>query len=96
MENPKDRLLTVPEVAEYFRVDPESIRRWLREGRLLGINLGRAAGWRIKISDVEAFVEERLTKRGQNPPTVEETEATASAGAVAAETDESEQREATE
>lgn len=68
MEEREDRLLTVAEVAEYFRVEPESVRRWLREGKLLGINLGRGPGWRIRLGDLEAFIAERHTKPGEAPP----------------------------
>jgi excisionase family DNA binding protein len=68
MEEPGDRLLTVAEVATYFRVDPESVRRWLREGKLLGINLGRGPGWRIRSADLERFVNARHTKPGAVPP----------------------------
>jgi excisionase family DNA binding protein len=57
----------VQEVAKYFRVDPESVRRWLREGKLLGINLGRGPGWRIRMGDLQAFVNERHTKPGEVP-----------------------------
>jgi hypothetical protein len=39
VEEPEDRLLTVAEGARYFRVDLESVRRWLTEGKLLGIIL---------------------------------------------------------
>jgi excisionase family DNA binding protein len=67
MEDPEDRLLTVAEVAKYFRVDPESVRRWLREGKLLGINLGRAPGWRIRVGDLQTFVKERHTRPGEVP-----------------------------
>lgn len=67
MEAREDRLLTVAEVAEYFRVEPESVRRWLREGKMLGINLGRGPGWRVRLGDLEAFVTERHTKRGEAP-----------------------------
>jgi excisionase family DNA binding protein len=72
MEAREDRLLTVSEVADYFRVDPESVRRWLREGKLLGINLGRGPGWRIRLGDLELFIAERRTKPGERP--VEEDE----------------------
>jgi excisionase family DNA binding protein len=65
MEAPEDRLLTVVEVAEYFRVEPESVRRWLREGKLRGINLGRGPGWRIRMGDLEAFIDQRHTARGE-------------------------------
>jgi excisionase family DNA binding protein len=68
MEDPGDRLLTVAEVASYFRVDPESVRRWLREGKLMGINLGRGPGWRIRVGDLQTFVTERSSYAAENPP----------------------------
>ena len=67
MDDPEDRLLTVTEVAKYFRVDPESVRRWLREGKLVGINLGRGPGWRVRVGDLRNFVNERRTKPGEAP-----------------------------
>ena len=70
MDEPENRLHTVSEVAEYFRVDPESVRRWLRDGKLLGINLGRGPGWRIRHGDLERFIDERLTRAGELPPDV--------------------------
>ena len=72
MESPEDRLLTVVEVAKYFRVDPESVRRWLREGKLLGINLGRGPGWRIRVGDLQTFINERHTNPGEVPVYLEE------------------------
>lgn len=57
-----DALMTVPEVAEYLRVDPETVRRWLREGQLPGIHLSRAAGWRVRRSDLERFLDGRRPK----------------------------------
>jgi excisionase family DNA binding protein len=54
-----NQLLTVSEVAEYLRIDPESARRWLREGKLSGINLGRGPGWRIRRGDLAQFLAER-------------------------------------
>jgi excisionase family DNA binding protein len=56
----EDRLLTVQEVSQYFRVGEESIRRWLREGKLEGISLGRGAGWRIRKKAIEDLVASRL------------------------------------
>jgi excisionase family DNA binding protein len=64
MQEREDRLLTVSEVAKYFRVEPESVRRWLREGKLLGMNLGRGPGWRVRLGDLELFIAERHTKPG--------------------------------
>jgi excisionase family DNA binding protein len=54
--NEDDKLLTVQEVAAYVRVGPEAIRRWLRQGKLVGVNLGRGAGWRIRRSDLTALI----------------------------------------
>ncbi len=66
MERHEDQLLTVPEVAEYLRVGSESTRRWLREGKLAGINLGRGSGWRIRRADLNQFVTDRYTLQAQD------------------------------
>ncbi|GGO83453.1 helix-turn-helix domain-containing protein [Nonomuraea cavernae] len=39
------------EVAERFRVDPSTIRRWLYAGRLKGHRYGR--DWRFPLAEVE-------------------------------------------
>jgi excisionase family DNA binding protein len=63
-----DRLLTVHEAAERLRLDPETIRRWLRDGRLSGVWLGSdKAGWRISQADLEAFIVARTTQRKGSP-----------------------------
>jgi excisionase family DNA binding protein len=49
--------LTVVEVAERLRVYPGTVKRWLREGKLVGIQLGDRAGWRIAEEDLAAFLE---------------------------------------
>ena len=52
-----DRLLTVSEAADRLRLNPETIRRWLRDGRLSGLWLGSdKAGWRISERDLDAFL----------------------------------------
>jgi excisionase family DNA binding protein len=49
----EDRLLTVREVAETLRVHPETVRRWLRQGKVKGIMLGGdRGGYRISTSEV--------------------------------------------
>ncbi len=49
-----DPLLTVTEAAERLRVNPETIRRMLRDGRLRGSQpVGPRAGWRIPTSEIE-------------------------------------------
>lgn len=52
----EDRLLTVPEVAEQMRASDETVRRWLRTGRLHGFQPGGTRlGWRIAESEVQRF-----------------------------------------
>ena len=54
-----DRLLTVPEVASMLRVNPETVRRMLRNGRLRGtMPVSPRAGWRITESEVRRLLEE--------------------------------------
>ena len=55
-----DELLTVTEVAALLKLNEQTVRKWLREGRLPGIYLGtRQAGWRVRRADVERFLDER-------------------------------------
>lgn len=57
-------LLTVPEVAELLKLKEGTIRTWLREGKLPGFLLGsRQAGWRVRRSDMDQFIEE--TRQGK-------------------------------
>ena len=64
---PEDRLLTVPEVAERLRVNPESVRRWIRQRKIRGVRLGGPrTGWRVLESEVEAFI-----RRASEPPAKE-------------------------
>jgi excisionase family DNA binding protein len=45
--------LTVAEVAERLRVNPETVRVWLRQGKMRGARLGGTkAGYRIPASEV--------------------------------------------
>ena len=54
-----DELLTVPEVAALLKLNEQTVRKWLREGRLPGISLGsRQAGWRVRRADIERFLDE--------------------------------------
>jgi excisionase family DNA binding protein len=52
-------LMTVAEVAAELRVDQETVRRWLRDGKLRGSNLKGAGGWRIRRAEVQRFLRER-------------------------------------
>lgn len=53
-----EQFLTVDDVATRLQIHPETVRRWLREGRLEGILMGRRGGWRIKPESVESLLEQ--------------------------------------
>ncbi len=64
-----DPLLTVPEVAARLRLKPETVRRWLRSGRLAGISLGSDhAGWRVRESSLAAFLEPKQLELPKDEP----------------------------
>jgi excisionase family DNA binding protein len=51
-----ERWLTVEQIALRFDCDVKSVRRWLRSGKLQGYQLGERGDWRIKESDLQAFL----------------------------------------
>lgn len=60
-----DRLLTVEEVATQLRVSPVSVRRWIRAKALPAYKLDQSL--RIKVSDVNAYLQSRWTGAGHAP-----------------------------
>lgn len=54
----EDKLLTVTEVAERLRVHGESVRRWIRQGKMAGSMMGGdRGGYRVAESEVERFIQ---------------------------------------
>jgi excisionase family DNA binding protein len=51
------QLMTVPEVAEQLQITEETVRRWLRSGKLEGVLLSRKAGWRVRPESVDRMLE---------------------------------------
>jgi excisionase family DNA binding protein len=51
--------LTIDEAAEKVKVKPDTVRDWLRSGRLKGYKAGRL--WRIRPQDLETFLEGKPT-----------------------------------
>ncbi len=52
-----DPVLTVAEVAERLRVHPQTVRLWLKEGKLKGRLIGGTkTGYRIPESEVERIL----------------------------------------
>ena len=52
-----DAVLTVPETAQRLRTSEETVRRWLRTGKIRGVRLGATrAGWRIPVSEIRRIL----------------------------------------
>jgi excisionase family DNA binding protein len=49
-----ERYLSPDDVARRLNVKPLTVRRWLKDGKLRGIKVGRL--WRVRESDLEAFL----------------------------------------
>lgn len=47
------------EVADYFDVHINTVRKWIRDGNLNAVDTGR--NYRIREEDLEQFIEERQT-----------------------------------
>lgn len=47
-------LYTVEQIADKLQVDLETVRIWLRAGKLKGIKVGRL--WRVRERDLEVFL----------------------------------------
>ena len=54
-----EQLLSVEDVARRLGLNPETIRRYLRQGAIKGVRFGFRAGWRIKEADLAAFLEQK-------------------------------------
>lgn len=59
-----DELLRVQEVARIVRVNPETVRRWIRSGRLPALLAGTMqSGFRVRRSDLNTFLAESAQLR---------------------------------
>jgi excisionase family DNA binding protein len=56
--------LTKEEAAEYFRVHPRTVERWLKTNALKGYKLGKGktALWRISKSEIKKFLDKNKNK----------------------------------
>ncbi len=51
------RFLTVEDIKTTLNVHEQTVRDWLKSGRLKGINFGGKTGWRVEEHDFDAFIE---------------------------------------
>ncbi len=54
-------LFTVKEVAEILKCDPQTVRRYIREGLLKAVTL--KGEYRIRKEDINAFLEDKSKKK---------------------------------
>jgi len=53
----KEEYLTVRDVARLFRVTPETVRKWIKEGKIKAIRPEKHKRYRISWAEVEQFLE---------------------------------------
>jgi excisionase family DNA binding protein len=63
-----DELLDVGKVAEELGVHVDTVRKWIREKQLRAVKLGRRGGYRIRRSDLDAFLRKRETIQDDDNP----------------------------
>ena len=56
----EDRLLTIREMAEYLRVNPFTVYRWVAQKRIPHLRVGRTL--RFRLDDVNNFMRERAQR----------------------------------
>src|SRR5579864_3184409 len=57
-----ETFLTVAEVAEMLKLNPQTVRNWIDQGRMPALRVGRRV--RIRRSDLERVLEESATPAG--------------------------------
>jgi excisionase family DNA binding protein len=60
---PHDQYQSVSEIAERLKVHEATVRRWIKDGELRAIDIGK--GWRISDSDLALFLHHHATRPRQ-------------------------------
>jgi excisionase family DNA binding protein len=60
--NTTDEFLTVAEVAKLLKVNPQTVRNWIDQGKLAAVRVGRRV--RITRADLERVIQEGYTPGG--------------------------------
>jgi len=61
-----DPWLTAPEVARELKVNPQTVRIWIRSGRLPAVRTGNR--WRVRRSDVDRTFSSHPSPEGEHTP----------------------------
>jgi len=57
-----ERWYTVQEIVNMLSVHEQTVRRWIKQGELEAILFGRKGGYRVKASNLDAFLEVQAAK----------------------------------
>jgi excisionase family DNA binding protein len=66
-----EKFFTTEQVAGILQVHPFTILKYIKQGKLNGVKLGRV--YRIKESDINIFIDDRTTKPKKENPKVKES-----------------------
>ncbi len=58
----EERWYEVKDVVDMLKVHEQTVRRWIKQGDLPAVLFGRRGGYRIKASDLDAFLSAQATK----------------------------------
>ncbi len=61
MENKKNEILTLEEVAEYLRMKPQTIYTWAQEKKIPAVKLGKE--WRFKKSVIDKWFNQHFDEK---------------------------------
>ena len=62
--DPTEPLWTVEDVADYLRLEPETVRGMTRDGKLPGFKVGRV--WRYRSKEIKKWVQESSNRINLN------------------------------
>ena len=59
---------TVEQIAQMLQMHPKTVQRYIREGKLRALKVGK--GWRVSGHDLSVFTEGEIAGRGETPTAV--------------------------
>lgn len=57
-----EKWFTTSQIADLLQVTEQTVRLWLRDGRLRGRAFGGKTGWRVRESDLNSFLDGDVAK----------------------------------
>ncbi len=66
----EERWLNVQDIVSRLGVHEQTVRRWIKQGQLPAIMFGRKGGYRVKDSDLDAFIQVQVEKGKVEPVAV--------------------------